>query len=105
MATPPLVFWFVFAIPHFGDLLPAVAKPTLAGWQDLVAEPAVLTLVWAQQWGSWPQVYAQGGALIDPMCGSGTLVIEAAMMAADVAPGLLRHGGSLPTRPARRSPA
>lgn len=48
MATPPLVFWFVFAIPHFGDLLPAVAKPTLSGWQALVAEPAVMTLVWAQ---------------------------------------------------------
>ncbi|GAA5217801.1 bifunctional 23S rRNA (guanine(2069)-N(7))-methyltransferase RlmK/23S rRNA (guanine(2445)-N(2))-methyltransferase RlmL [Corallincola platygyrae] len=27
--------------------------------------------------------------LVDPMCGSGTLVIEAAMMAADIAPGLL----------------
>ncbi|MFX8441184.1 hypothetical protein ABTL81_19600, partial [Acinetobacter baumannii] len=25
--------------------------------------------------GGWPQVYAQGGALLDPMCGSGTLVI------------------------------
>lgn len=29
-------------------------------------------------------------ALVDPMCGSGTLVIEAAMMSCDVAPGLLR---------------
>ena len=28
--------------------------------------------------------------LVDPMCGSGTLAIEAALMAADVAPGLLR---------------
>lgn len=48
--------------------------------------------------GGWPQVYATGGALLDPMCGSGTLVIEGALMAADVAPGLLRHGGSPPTR-------
>ncbi len=48
--------------------------------------------------GRWPQVYASGGALLDPMCGSGTLVIEAALMAADVAPGLLRHGGFLPSR-------
>jgi 23S rRNA (guanine2445-N2)-methyltransferase / 23S rRNA (guanine2069-N7)-methyltransferase len=47
--------------------------------------------------GGWPQVYADGGALLDPMCGSGTLVIEAALMAADVAPGLLRHGGFAPT--------
>lgn len=29
--------------------------------------------------------------LIDPMCGSGTLLIEAAMMQADMAPGLLRR--------------
>lgn len=33
----------------------------------------------------------QGEPLIDPMCGSGTLLIEAAMMATDMAPGLLRH--------------
>lgn len=38
----------------------------------------------------WPQVYAEGGDFIDPMCGSGTLLVEAAWMAADVAPGLLR---------------
>lgn len=38
----------------------------------------------------WPGIAAGGGALIDPMCGSGTLLIEAAMMAADIAPGLLR---------------
>ncbi|GAB2513199.1 bifunctional 23S rRNA (guanine(2069)-N(7))-methyltransferase RlmK/23S rRNA (guanine(2445)-N(2))-methyltransferase RlmL [Lysobacter humi (ex Lee et al. 2017)] len=48
--------------------------------------------------GRWPEVYRDGGALIDPMCGSGTLVIEGALMAADVAPGLLRHGDDLPTR-------
>ena len=38
----------------------------------------------------WLEVMAQGGPLLDPMCGSGTLVIEAAMMAADIAPGLAR---------------
>jgi ABA4-like protein len=48
IATPPLVFWYVLAIPRFGDLLPAVASPTLAGWQDLLTDPAVLTLMWAQ---------------------------------------------------------
>ncbi|MCE7032510.1 bifunctional 23S rRNA (guanine(2069)-N(7))-methyltransferase RlmK/23S rRNA (guanine(2445)-N(2))-methyltransferase RlmL [Lysobacter sp. GX 14042] len=47
--------------------------------------------------GRWPQVYAGGGALLDPMCGSGTLLIEGALMAADVAPGLLRHGGFPPS--------
>lgn len=38
----------------------------------------------------WPEIAAQGGALIDPMCGSGTILIEAAQMAADIAPGLSR---------------
>ncbi|MGN2252653.1 bifunctional 23S rRNA (guanine(2069)-N(7))-methyltransferase RlmK/23S rRNA (guanine(2445)-N(2))-methyltransferase RlmL [Frateuria sp. GZRe12] len=39
----------------------------------------------------WPEVYAEGGALLDPMCGSGTLLIEGALMAADSAPGLRRE--------------
>ena len=44
----------------------------------------------------WPQVYAAGGGLVDPLCGSGTLPIEAALMVADVAPGLRRaHWGFL----------
>lgn len=38
----------------------------------------------------WPQIAADGGQFLDPFCGSGTLVIEAALMAADMAPGLLR---------------
>lgn len=38
----------------------------------------------------WPAVAAAGGALIDPMCGTGTLPIEAAWIAGDCAPGLLR---------------
>lgn len=37
----------------------------------------------------WPGIARAGGALLDPMCGAGTLPIEAAMMAADAAPGLL----------------
>ena len=39
----------------------------------------------------WPGIADAGGAFVDPMCGSGTLVIEAALIAADVAPGLLRR--------------
>ncbi|MGA9332976.1 MAG: bifunctional 23S rRNA (guanine(2069)-N(7))-methyltransferase RlmK/23S rRNA (guanine(2445)-N(2))-methyltransferase RlmL [Rudaea sp.] len=39
----------------------------------------------------WPAIHADGGGLVDPMCGSGTLLIEAALMAADVAPGLRRE--------------
>ena len=34
----------------------------------------------------WPGMAARGGALIDPMCGSATLLLEGAMMAADIAP-------------------
>lgn len=39
----------------------------------------------------WPAIAAAGGRLIDPMCGSGTLLIEAAMMLGDIAPGLGRR--------------
>ena len=38
----------------------------------------------------WPKRAKDGEALVDPMCGSGTLIIEAAMMAADIAPGIIR---------------
>ncbi len=36
----------------------------------------------------WLDIAQQGGSLIDPMCGSGTLLVEAAMIAGDYAPGL-----------------
>ncbi len=38
----------------------------------------------------WPALAAAGGGFCDPMCGSGTLAVEAAWMAGDSAPGLLR---------------
>jgi 23S rRNA (guanine2445-N2)-methyltransferase / 23S rRNA (guanine2069-N7)-methyltransferase len=38
----------------------------------------------------WPGMAARGGALVDPMCGSATLLLEGAMMVADMAPGLKR---------------
>jgi 23S rRNA (guanine2445-N2)-methyltransferase / 23S rRNA (guanine2069-N7)-methyltransferase len=41
--------------------------------------------------GGWPEIHRAGGSLLDPMCGSGTLLIEGARMAADVAPGLGRE--------------
>ena len=40
----------------------------------------------------WPDKFKAGQHLIDPMCGSGTLLIEAGLMAADIAPGLNRQG-------------
>ena len=38
----------------------------------------------------WPTIANGGGDFVDPMCGSGTLVIEAALMALDIAPGSMR---------------
>jgi len=43
-----------------------------------------------------PKITAEGGAFFDPMCGSGTLAIEAGLIAIQKAPGLLRkHFGFL----------
>ena len=39
----------------------------------------------------WQEAAARGAEFLDPMCGSGTLVIEAAMIAAQRAPGLQRE--------------
>ncbi len=39
----------------------------------------------------WPGIAKEGGALVDLMCGSGTLLIEGALIAADAAPGLARQ--------------
>jgi 23S rRNA (guanine2445-N2)-methyltransferase / 23S rRNA (guanine2069-N7)-methyltransferase len=39
----------------------------------------------------WPEAAQCGAEFLDPMCGSGTLVIEAAMIAAHRAPGLRRE--------------
>ena len=43
----------------------------------------------------WPALAAEGAALVDPMCGSGTLLIEGAHIAGDRAPGLGRAGFGL----------
>ncbi|MCC7461896.1 MAG: bifunctional 23S rRNA (guanine(2069)-N(7))-methyltransferase RlmK/23S rRNA (guanine(2445)-N(2))-methyltransferase RlmL [Gammaproteobacteria bacterium] len=39
----------------------------------------------------WPRLCAAGAPFLDPLCGSGTLVIEAALIAAGMAPGLGRE--------------
>lgn len=64
---------------------------TKAGLAPLKENVAAAILMRAK----WPQLAAQGYGLQDPFCGSGTLVIEAAMMAAQIAPGLLRQDQSL----------
>ena len=38
----------------------------------------------------WPSVNESGGMLVDPLCGSGTFLTEAALIAADAAPALER---------------
>ncbi len=38
----------------------------------------------------WPALAQDGRCCVDPLCGSGTLLIEAAMIAGDIAPGLSR---------------
>ncbi len=58
----------------------AAALLIRAGWPKMVADTK-------------EQLAKDSGqpiALVDPMCGSGTLLIEGALMAADIAPGLLR---------------
>ena len=39
----------------------------------------------------WPRIAAEGGSLVDPMCGSGTFLTEAALIAGDSAPALDRE--------------
>jgi 23S rRNA (guanine2445-N2)-methyltransferase / 23S rRNA (guanine2069-N7)-methyltransferase len=39
----------------------------------------------------WPGIAAQGGVLVDPMCGSGTFLTEGALIAADAAPAFDRE--------------
>ena len=54
--------------------------PLGAPMQETLAAAVVLASGWKDQ-----------GNFVNPMCGSGTLAIEAAMIAADRAPGLVRH--------------
>jgi 23S rRNA (guanine2445-N2)-methyltransferase / 23S rRNA (guanine2069-N7)-methyltransferase len=39
----------------------------------------------------WPALAKEQKPLLDPMCGSGTLLLEGLLIAADIAPGLLRN--------------
>lgn len=69
-----------------GESLHRRGYRTHAGEAPLKENLAAALLVRA----GWPALAARGATLWDPMCGSGTLVIEAAFMAADRAPQLLR---------------
>lgn len=39
----------------------------------------------------WQGIAGRGGSFVDPLCGSGTLAIEAALIAGDIAPGFTRR--------------
>lgn len=60
---------------------------TQAGAAPLKENVAAALLIRA----NWPELAMQGYGLHDPFCGAGTLVIEAALMGARIAPGLIRH--------------
>ncbi|WP_404363355.1 bifunctional 23S rRNA (guanine(2069)-N(7))-methyltransferase RlmK/23S rRNA (guanine(2445)-N(2))-methyltransferase RlmL [Marinobacter sp.] len=70
-----------------GDSLHRRGYRTEQGAAPLKENLAAALLLRAQ----WPEIAAAGGDFVDPMCGSGTLVIEAALMAMDQAPGLFRE--------------
>ena len=69
-----------------GDSLHRRGYRTHIGAAPLKENLAAALLVRA----GWPEIAEQGGALLDPMCGSGTFLVEGALMAADIAPGLMR---------------
>ncbi|MBG0791505.1 MAG: class I SAM-dependent RNA methyltransferase [Desulfovibrionaceae bacterium] len=69
-----------------GDPLPRRGyrkRPHKAPMQETLAAACILAA-------GWPELAAQGGHFVAPMCGAGTLAIEAALMAVNGAPGLLR---------------
>lgn len=74
------------ALDLSGDSLHRRAYRLQAGEAPMKENLAAAVLIRA----GWPQQMQENGVLLDPMCGSGTLLIEAALMAADIAPGLQR---------------
>lgn len=74
------------ALDLSGDSLHRRAYRLKAGEAPLKENLAAAILLRA----GWPQKRETCQLVLDPMCGSGTLLIEAAMMAADIAPGLQR---------------
>ncbi|WP_299593081.1 bifunctional 23S rRNA (guanine(2069)-N(7))-methyltransferase RlmK/23S rRNA (guanine(2445)-N(2))-methyltransferase RlmL [uncultured Microbulbifer sp.] len=74
------------AIDLCGDSLHRRGYRTHIGAAPLKENLAAALLVRA----GWPAIAEEGGALLDPMCGSGTFLVEGALIAADIAPGLMR---------------
>ncbi len=77
---------FTVGIDLSGDSLHRRGYRRGAGMAPLKENLAAALLVRA----GWPGLARDGYDLLDPLCGSGTFLIEAAMMQADIAPGLTR---------------
>lgn len=75
-----------FSIDLSGDSLHQRGYRSLGGIATLKENLAAALLYRA----GWPTLMKEGQAFVDVMCGSGTLPIEAALMACDIAPGLSR---------------
>ncbi len=76
----------VISIDLSGDSLHRRGYRQIGGKATLKENVAAAVLTRA----GWPHIASQGGSFIDPMCGSGTLPIEAAFIAFNIAPGLYR---------------
>lgn len=63
----------------------------LAGGAPIKENVAAAMLIRA----GWPDLAKQNYNLVDPFCGSGTILIEGALMATETAPGLLRNDQAL----------
>ncbi|WP_299181827.1 bifunctional 23S rRNA (guanine(2069)-N(7))-methyltransferase RlmK/23S rRNA (guanine(2445)-N(2))-methyltransferase RlmL [uncultured Neptuniibacter sp.] len=74
------------ALDMSGDSLHRRAYRLQAGEAPMKENLAAAVLIRS----GWQQNIEQNKILLDPMCGSGTLLIEAVMLAADIAPGLQR---------------
>lgn len=77
----------VVAIDLSGDSLHRRGYRQEGGMAPLKENLAAAILVRA----GWLGIASRGGALLDPMCGSGTFLIEGAMMSMNIAPGLGRR--------------
>ncbi len=75
-----------FSLDLSGDGLHRRGYRTEGGEAPLKENLAAAILMRA----GWPRLAEAGACLVDPMCGSGTILIEGALVAADIAPGLLR---------------
>ena len=76
-----------FSLDLSGESLHKRGYRKLQGEAPLKENLAAAILIRA----GWAEIAKNGGSLIDPMCGSGTFLIEGALIALNVAPGVFRE--------------